>query len=307
MKKIAIIFNFIGLILGVSPQALAQYSSSDDPYFQDDYSYEIGVSLGGMNCFTDLGGKQGVSRNFISDLNINNTRLAGSIYFSGSYRYFIAFRFEATFGAVKASDNVLPKNENAGPSRYQRNLSFRSSINDVMLVTEIHPLFFKRFDDGENVPKISPYLVGGVGLFSFRPEAKLNGKWVELKPLSTEGEGFSEYPDRKPYKLTQLNIPIGLGVKYRISPNFNLGMECVFRHLFTDYLDDVSTNYIDKEVFSKHFAGTTLTNALLLNDRKYEIDPSLSAAVGEQRGNPGKNDSYFTVNFKLGYVFQWYQ
>ncbi len=304
MSRTAVFFAFIFFFSIIQQQASAQYSSAADPYFSDDYSYELGISFAAMNCFTDLGGKKGNGRNFFSDINPGNSQFAGSIYLSARYRSFIAVRFEGTFGAVKASDNVLEKFKNESPYRYQRNLSFKSSIDEVMLLAEIHPLFFKRYHIGEKIPQISPYVVAGVGLFSFNPRAKLAGKWIDLHPLNTEGEGFPEYPDRKPYKLTQFNIPLGVGVKVNISPNFSLSLEGVSRTLFTDYLDDVSTNYIDKEIFSNYFTGTTLSNALLLNNRKYEIDPSLTTAINEQRGNPSKKDSYFTINLKIGYVFQ---
>lgn len=307
MKKIAFILNII-LLIAVpasqsSAQSFARYNYADDPYFSSEYTYELGASLGMMNCFTDLGGRKGDGKNFIKDINFRNSQFAGSIYFSAVYRYFIAVRIEGTFGRVKASDNVLKRISTSSPYRYERNLSFRSTINEMILVTEIHPVYFKKFKEGQKLPRYSPYIVAGIGYFSFNPKAKINKTWVELKPLSTEGEGFSEYPDRKPYKLKQINFPLGLGFKYKVSPNINVSVECVSRVLHTDYLDDVSTNYIDKEIFSKYFTGAKLVNALQLNDRKHEIDPTLTTAINEQRGNPNKNDSYFSINFKLGYIF----
>ena len=307
MKKIAFILNIAVLIVISSLQSFAQsateYNYADDPYFASDYTYELGASIGMMNCFTDLGGRKGNGKSFIKDINFRNTQFAGSIYFSGSYRYFISVRIEGTFGRVKASDNVLKRISTSSPYRYQRNLSFRSTINEMILVTEIHPIYFKRFKRGENLPRYSPYLVAGIGYFSFNPKAKIKKTWVELKPLSTEGEGFSEYPDRKPYKLKQVNFPLGLGVKYKVSPSINASVECVSRILNTDYLDDVSTTYVDKEIFPRYFTGAKLLQVQQLNDRKHEIDPSLTTAINEQRGNPNRNDSYFTINFKLGYIF----
>ena len=40
--------------------------------------------------------------------------------------------------------------------------------------------------------------------------------------LHTEGEGFAEYPDRKEYKLKQINFPVGAGIKYKIAENIML-------------------------------------------------------------------------------------
>lgn len=304
MKKSTLVpFLSLAMLIGNFRQASAQYDFTEDPYYQNNLTYELGGSVGIMNCFTDLGGGKDKSAGLIRNLNISNTQPEASIYFSVVYKYAIALTVEATFGKVKAADNVLKNIQSSAPDRYLRNLSFQSAINEISLVTEIHPVFFKKFNEGENLPRVSPFLVGGIGYFSFNPQAKINNKLVSLQPLSTEGEGFSEYPDRKRYKLKQVNFPVGLGIKYKLSPYLNINLECIYRFLHTDYLDDVSTSYIDKEVFSKYFTNPTLSDAASLSDRQGEIDPSRSAKVGSQRGNPNKNDSYFTFGVKAGFIF----
>jgi hypothetical protein len=100
-----------------------------------------------------------------------------------------------------------------------------------------------------------------------------------------------------------MSIPVGLGVKYELSPMLNLRAECVYRILNTDYLDDVSTTYVDPNVYTNYFTGTKLTNALLLNDRQYELDPTHITTDGDQRGNSKNNDAYFTFNLKIGLIF----
>ena len=74
------------------------------------------------------------------------------------------------------------------------------------------------------------------------------GVWYNLQPLGTEGEGLPEYPDRHPYHLTQMSFPMGAGFKGSITKYWNLGIEVGYRKTLTDYLDDVSTTYIDKEI-----------------------------------------------------------
>jgi hypothetical protein len=83
----------------------------------------------------------------------------------------------------------------------------------------------------------------------------------------------------------------------------NLSVEAVTRFLNTDYLDDVSTEYIDQTVFARHLSGDVLNNALLLNDRQAELDPTHVTKAGWQRGNSAKNDSYFTFNLKMSVIF----
>jgi opacity protein-like surface antigen len=173
-----------------------------------------------------------------------------------------------------------------------------------MLAFEIHPLYIiGRNNEDKEPPLISPYLLAGVGFFSFKPQAKLAGKWVDLQPLSTEGQGFAEYPDRKRYNLNQLNIPFGMGAKYDIGSSLSVRAEFVYRRLNTDYLDDVSKEYIDPTLYANYFTGAKLTNALLLNDRKYELVPGHTTVVGGERGHSKNKDSYFTFNIKLGYTF----
>jgi hypothetical protein len=257
-----------------------------------------------MNCLTDLGGNKGIGKQFVKDLNLGKTKFAGGVSLGAMYQNMIGLRLEATFGEVGADDAVLKKKAASTFGRYERNLSFRSKITEFMLAAEIHPLFlFNKYDENKPPPRISPYLLAGVGFFSFNPQARLNGAWVDLQPLSTEGQGFKEYPDRKPYKLNQMNIPIGVGIKYELTDVLNLRAEFVYRKLNTDYLDDVSTNYIDVNLYPNYFTGAKLNNAFLLNDRQYELNPAHITNEGDQRGSSKHNDAYFSFNVKVSYSF----
>jgi hypothetical protein len=224
------------------------------------------------------------------------------------FKHFLALRLEGTIGSVKSNDSLLKSTKlNQGAiGRYSRNLSFRSPIYELSLTAELHPIdFFGNADPEGYPPALSPYVIGGVGLFHFNPQANLDGKWIDLKPLHTEGEGFAEYPNSKNYKLTKMNVPLGVGISYELSPSLNLRIEYINRILFTDYLDDVHNVYIDPAIFQKYLSGQNLTNALLLNNRgRTDVLPQQTTAhPGGRRGNPLNNDSYFTINFKLGYAF----
>ncbi len=304
MKKITFFVSSLILLTALSEKLSAQYYFYDNKYYDAPIMYEIGASVGAMNCLTDLGGNRGIGKKFIKDLNLGKTNVAGSIFLTATYQEMLALRLEATFGQIKADDAVLRKVKESTFGRYERNLSFRSTITEFMLAAEVHPLYmFNRYDEDKAPPRASPYLMGGVGFYSFKPQAQSNGRWVDLQPLSTEGQGFAEYSNRKPYKLQQMNVPVGLGVRYELSNNLNLRAELVYRILFTDYLDDVSTTYIDPTLYPNYFTGAKLTNAFLLNDRQYELDPTHVTNPGDQRGNPSNNDAYFSFNIKIGYTF----
>jgi len=278
--------------------ASAQFYYYDDKHYEPDVLWEAGVSAGAMNAFTDLGGRKGLGKGFVKDLNTQNFHFAGGLYVGALYRQTIGVRLEATFGKVSAADHVLQGDESAAKNRYLRNLQFRSPIAELALLAEFHPLTL--FQSPLKEPsRFSPYLLSGVGLYHFNPQAYMGNRWVDLQPLHTEGQGFPEYAERRPYSLTQVNVPLGIGVRYEISSLLNARLEIVHRILHTDYLDDVSTRYIDPALFDKYLDHGRAVLAAQLADRRQEVNPEAIPREGDIRGDPGNKDSYFTFQFKL--------
>ena len=194
-------------------------------------------------------------------------------------------RFAMTFGKIGADD----KNQ---PGQQQRNLNFFSPIFDVMIGGE-----YWIIDPYEH--KLVPYVFGGLGYFHFNPyttDAAMQK--VFLKPLSTEGEGF--VPGRKDYNLSQFSIPFGGGLKIPISENVRVGVELSLRKTFTDYLDDVSTTYVDEATL---FSGKG-QRAVDLAYRGDEVGAGTYPAGGTPRGTLVAKDWYyftgFTLSFRLG-------
>ena len=140
-----------------------------------------------------------------------------------------------TYGRISAADGYSSQADLRA-----RNLNFESHITEWNLLAEYNLL-----DLSEH--KLTPYLFAGVAIFHFNPYTyDTTGKKVYLRPLSTEGEGLTQYPGRRPYALTQLAIPFGGGIKFRISDGVTLAYEIGMRKTFTDYLDDLSTTYVDQ-------------------------------------------------------------
>lgn len=290
-------------VLLIGTTLKAQYYYYNNKYYESAVVFEIGVSGGVMNALTDLGGKKGVGKNFIKDLRWKTARPSYGVYLLAMYKNALAGRIEGTFGQVVGYDSILKNVASSTTGRYERNLSFSSKIAEIQLAVEIHPLFFKNYDD-EDPPPISPYLVLGAGYYSFNPQAKLNGQWFDLAPLHLEGQGFAEYPDRKPYDLKQLNLLGGLGLKYEITPSLNARIEFVHRKLFTDYLDDASTTYINPSLFYNYLTPTQAAVAQQLYFRRNEIDASdVGPKKGDQRGDSKNKDAYFTIQAKIGLMF----
>ena len=269
----------------------------NDKYYDSEWLIEAGVGTGVINALTDLGGRKGKGAASIKDLTIKNSKAIAGFHLSLLHDYKLALSLHYTHGNISAQDSILNNEKDVSHSRYFRNLHFRSVIREASARFEWH--FWRTFNELDNC---SPYIITGIGYYQFRPQALYKQRWIDLQPLHTEGQGFPEYSDRKPYSLKQFNLPLGLGIQYELSALVNLRLELINRILFTDYLDDVSTNYIDPSLFSKYLGPDKAAEALVVADRRREIDPGFNGAVGDKRGNSSRNDSYFTIDLGIGLV-----
>lgn len=170
----------------------------------------------------------------------------------------------------------------------RRNLNFKTILQELDLLVE-----YDLLDNYEH--QLVPYVFAGIGVFKFSPYTYDSlGAKKYLIGFHTEGQGLSSYPDRRVYKKTQVNIPLGAGVKFALSENIRVGAEISFRKLFTDYLDDVSTDYPDLSVLSPRGAS--------LSYRSDELKPPVPfPGEGAQRGNPNIKDNYYFLMFRFSY------
>jgi opacity protein-like surface antigen len=202
----------------------------------------------------------------------------------------LAIRSDYSFAKLRADDKY-----NSKPQLRARNLNFQTYIQELTLLAEYDILSL-------NVHKLSPYVFGGVGVFHFSPYTyDVNGKKVHLAGLSTEGEGI--IPGRKPYKTTQLNIPLGAGIKYALSNDIHIAFEIGLRTLKTDYLDDVSATYVDRNTLLAAKGQKAVELAFRGNELKSDQP---YPAGGSQRGNSGANDLYYFGLFRIDFRMNWF-
>ncbi len=259
---------------------------------------EISAHAGLTAFLGDLGGTRGKGQPFSKDLNGITFRP----HFGLSYGYYPEswLKVMATFNytTITGGDSVIKSKINQSYGRYQRNLSFRSRVEELSVNGEIYPLQLLSKTKRETLLK--PFVGAGVGVFHFNPKAKLNGDWVELKPLRLEGEGFSEYPDSKKYGLYQFYIPFTFGFKYRLNDQTSVAFSATFRKTFTDYLDDVSKTYIDPNLFDKYLSSGDASLARQLYYRGYRATPP---KPGARRSDGNDKDSYTTLYLTYSYNF----
>ncbi len=270
--------------------------------------WEAGFTMGPSFFLGDLGGNAGKGTRFIKDVNLEFTKIVKGGFICVHPNDWLGFRLAAQTGFLQAEDDVINTKGIFELFRKQRNLDFRSTLSEAYIVAEVFPFIYLKRNNEDYPGKLQPYFSIGAGVFHFNPQGSLtdvNGikSWYYLKPLRTEGQGMDEYPQRRSYKLTQPIVLIGGGLKYFISEKVNVSFEILARKSFTDYIDDVSTNYIDPDLFDKYLTPANAAIARNIHDKVYGVvTPGLSRfAPGEQRGNPKQNDSFFSMLMKVGF------
>jgi hypothetical protein len=250
---------------------------------------EFGIGIGAGHYFGDLNTRG----------HFNRPKPAATIFFRKNFGNYIAGRIGASFAQLGYSDVYNTHNE----YMYRRNLSFNSNVWELALQGDFN---FFRFMPGEPQYNFTPYVTLGVGIFSYDPYAYLNGEKYFLRQEGTEGQGSSLYPERKPYSTMAISFPIGAGIKYAINDRINIAFEILHRISSTDYLDDVSTTYVNPLAFWDPTSQLPAPPAYYLHDRSYETGEPIGIP-GRQRGNSKQKDQFVTAMLHLTFNLQSYR
>ena len=249
---------------------------------------EFGIGLGAAHYFGDLNTRA----------RLNRPKIAAGIFFRKNFGNYIAARIVANYAQLGYSDIYNTQNE----YMLRRNLSFNTNVWELSLRGDFN---FFRFLPGDPEFNFTPYVTLGIGVFSYDPYAYLQGQKYFLRPLGTEGQGSSLYPDRKPYSSMAICFPLGVGIKYAFNERFNIGLEITHRFTTTDYLDDVSKTYVDPAVFPPLPDGSP-SPAALLSDRSYELGTPIGIK-GRQRGVETNKDQFITAMIYFSFNLQSYK
>ncbi len=223
----------------------------------------------------------------------STARLGASVGLQYYLSKYVSMYGEVLVGTL-VGDDMYAKDEH----RRQRNLSFRSYLFDAgaglkFSMSSIVGFFRKSGIDIE-------IFMGG-NIFYFNPKTRYKGEWIALQPLATEGQGWVKGSQPK-YSLVELSLSRGVDFSFRINKKIIVGIELVLKKTYTDYLDDVSTTYVnyDELVENSSVLAAELGNRMGEYNNtepvKYETGTVL-------RGNSDKNDSYIfssvTFSYKL--------
>jgi len=145
-------------------------------------------------------------------------RPGGTLFYRFNPTPVIALRTGFYFG------NLYAKDSGKNPLPELRDASFHTSIEELSVIVEYNFLNYRALNDPV---KFSPYLAGGLGMF--------------VSSSYQYGNSFNAC------------IPLGIGIKYKLGKQFNLGAELIARKTFTDNLDGISSDIINNHETANFF------------------------------------------------------
>ncbi len=313
------------LLSGIRHEGYAQRRSN--PQFLP-YS-KVGFGVGTSTYFGDLAG-------YRQPLKALTTmpRWNAGLMFTRQFTPRVGVRASFTWVRISGDDYTFSKSD---PVKYTaqfiRNLHFRNDVKEFAIIGTYD--FIASGRTPRDRPKVTPYALLGVALAAHNPKA-LTGRpsegqrdstqqWVALQPLGTEGQGQPGYA--KPYSLVTIAIPVGLGVKYKLSEFLELAAEVRVTPTLSDYLDDVGGPYpnqadlttpLGRAFSNRGIAIGSSGNASFIEqyaarsgDNRQQGYDRIVAAGGvpseyTQRGGGSKipllKDSYMLTSFQIHYI-----
>lgn len=298
-----------------SSRNIGSFSGSKRSFNPEITYYAIGGGINALNYFGDIAPRP---KTFSTDISF--TRPGINFFIKQKFGDRYSWRANFMWGRLQASDveTIGEKNFNTeNANRYLRNLSFRNDILELSLTGQFD--LIKHGGRFSSRPPLNIYLFGGIGVVYSNPKGQVPDyfttdafladnlidfigdryielpqaeEWVSLRKLGTEGQNFNEaqrtaYKELyghdlpKPYSNFQLVIPIGIGAKYKLTNNLDLGFELSYRHTFTDYLDDVSGNYVDLGSFLLSGGGQDALLAMAMSDKSNQFSQEESLSIRE--------------------------
>lgn len=262
--------------------------------FWKQYRKELTFGIGASQVLTDLGGRDQIGSDFIYDMELNKTRYA----LTAGFRYYLKQRLSLRTGlafAMIGGDDALTKET----FRNNRNLNFKSPVLEAATMIEYHltqenagSRYKLKGARGKKSIGIGSYVFLGVGGFWFDPR---HNDGTRLRPLHTEGQGLPGGP--KQYSSINLAVPVGFGLKYSVGPQTSVGLRFGWRFTSTDYLDDVSGTYYDKDELIAAYGEESYKYANPAITESWFMNPDA------QRGDPTDRDNYgflqATIHYKM--------
>lgn len=171
---------------------------------QDDPQYRMEIG-GGVGLMGYLGDFNG---NITKDLQPMATVLARYIF-----NPYMALKMSATYGTMKGSSADV---ETYYPDYADTPYTFKNALVDVGVAYEYNFLPYGTGRDYRGAKRLAPYVTAGIGL---------------------------TYAHNDDKGQVTFNVPIGVGVKYKVGERLNIGLEWAMHFSQSDKLDGVKDPY----------------------------------------------------------------
>ena len=318
-------------------KAMSKFKGKKNGFTKQKKYYYISVGVNSMNYFGDIAPKSGIFSTKVSSSRPGFTAAVGHRF---GPRYTV--QASLSYGTLFSDDNrAADPSGDDSKYRYVRNLHFKNDIAELAVVG-IFDLFQNQGSYLSRI-QLTPYALIGIAGFHHNPKAKAPdanihtgaaiaeaGQWVSLEPLGTEGQYATLDPTDanygiKPYSLWQLSIPFGIGARYKLGEALDISFDISFRYLFFDYIDDLSSNYVDLGALESDLAKVMSdrsrepTSAFTGDARDLTAWPEQqyvgrdgqtytvtagfgSEQVDNKRGGKSDNDIFYVTSIKVSYI-----
>ena len=268
------------------------------------YAWDIGVHAGASNYLGEMGGKEQTRRDFIWDMKLSQTRWAFGVFARRKLNRMISLNTGILYLRIQGADAL-----STNPPRVGRNLNFRNDMFEWYLRPE-----FTIFQDndlggrGRYRTDFRLFAYVGAAVFYHNPKGQIDrtGPFYALQPLTTELVEYSKIG---------VAIPAGIGFHFTKRRRHRFGFDFGWRTTFTDYLDDVSTEYQNPALMPGGIGGLAdqlADQSMFVDDGdgpipsqyQYGWEEEDSDGKLNKRGDPTHNDSYLTATFTYSYVLR---
>lgn len=233
---------------------------------------EIGVMGGGSYYYGDI----------VNEWTPSTIGGSGGVFLRYHINENMAIKGFGGYCKISGSDSL-------SSSSYQRNrnLSFWADVFEGSVQFEYS--FVKDITRGRRLRnRFIPYAFAGLGAFYFMNYAYgPSHEIVKLYNMGTSGTVYNNF---------SVCVPFGVGFRYKITSNINLGMELGIRYTATTWLDDVGGPTTFYKPYTKE--NFLYNIGYLMSDRSTSQQ---YIGTGKQRGKVALSDVYVMCGFTLGY------
>ena len=177
---------------------------------------EVGAGIGGMAYRGDIAPRYRVL----------NNRPAGTVFYKRDTSPGLTLRAGLTIGLLQAVDGQVERGGDVVPISASRSGVFRATLAEILLGVEYN---FLDYYDQKRRTRWTPYFFTGVAGYYASTSTEIRVAGSATQPVTSKTAA----------RKISVALPLGLGIKYALSREFNLIVEAGGRRTFGDNFDNI--------------------------------------------------------------------